>query len=999
MLTALLALALVGAPQDSAHVVVVATTDVRGEALGWDYLADASVPGGLARVATIVDSLRARYPGRVVAVDAGDALSGGLFATYAGRVVPRDPHPVVEALNVAGYDAATLGDHDFELGMPAVRRAVAGAAFPYVAANLIAVDGDTSLYPSFVVLRRAGLRIAVTGFVAPETMIPGAARLGSAFRIAPIADVAAPALDATRRQADLVIALVYGGMERVAATRATRAALTSGRARPDLVIAGYAGREIADSVVSRVPVVQPRPGTEEVAVMHLWLVREGGAWRTARYTIERVTTDGVVPAVRVSARLAATHAATRAWAQAPIGRALTAFSANGARAGASALMDFINRVQRERAGAELAATPAYTASAGLPRGTIRRADVLAVYPHDYRLLAVRISGAQLKEYLEHAARYFHVDAVGRVALDDNVPGADFDVVGGAQYAIDLRAPVGARIRGLVVRGRPVQPADSFTMAINDRRRAGAGGYTMVATAPVVYDRGEYVRDLLVEEIERRETLDSAAYLERGWRIVPGPLASAVRVLFRLPDDTPPPPSSPQDRTVLRVLAVGDLRGRFDAVPKLKAMMDSVTRACGCPTLRLATGDAISSGVATPVAGRASTELLGRAGVAAAALGERELSLARDTLLRRMAESGFPWLAANIFDSATGRRPEWSEPYRVLAVGERRVAVIGYIGEAAAELVSAGGAEGLRFADGVLALKAALDASRAARPDLTVLLAHAGADEIERLATALPRGSVDLVVAGHGSDDVADGRIGGIPAVWAGAEGVSLAIADLVTTASGGREIRPWTAPVPADARPDAVLAPFAERFARQRDSAIARPVAALKLPLDRGRPWLGQVVAEARRNALRADLGLVRADELRAGLSAGPVAHRELLQVQPLGRTLVLATIRGVDLLAMFERVLRGERPSAYVAGAEVRYDAKRPAGRRVRRVLFADGRELQRDREYRIAVDDADEELTAGRRSVRSGVLDVDALSLYLRRLSQPVEISDRPGFIPIGP
>ena len=124
MLSLLLAASLVVAQvPDTAHVVLVATTDVHGRTTGWDYVAHRPAPGGLARVAPIVDSLRRRYPGQVVVLDAGDLLQGDPFATYFARVRPRTPHPIIEAMNLVGYDAATPGNHDFDFGVDALFRA------------------------------------------------------------------------------------------------------------------------------------------------------------------------------------------------------------------------------------------------------------------------------------------------------------------------------------------------------------------------------------------------------------------------------------------------------------------------------------------------------------------------------------------------------------------------------------------------------------------------------------------------------------------------------------------------------------------------------------------------------------------------------------------------------------------------------------------------------------------------------------------------------------
>src|SRR5882672_9180095 len=79
---------------DTAHVVIVATTDVHGRVLGWDYVRDAAAPGGLSRAATVIETLRAQYPDRVVLVDAGDLIEGNLFAGYFAERDSQRPHPV-----------------------------------------------------------------------------------------------------------------------------------------------------------------------------------------------------------------------------------------------------------------------------------------------------------------------------------------------------------------------------------------------------------------------------------------------------------------------------------------------------------------------------------------------------------------------------------------------------------------------------------------------------------------------------------------------------------------------------------------------------------------------------------------------------------------------------------------------------------------------------------------------------------------------------------------
>ena len=165
----LIALQAVSAP-DTAHIVIVATTDVHGRVFGWDYVRDAAAPGGLSRAATALETLRARYPGSVVLVDAGDLLQGNPFATYYGRYDKRQPQPVVDALNALQYDVVTPGNHDFDFGVDFLRRAATEATYRYVSANVDDSAGG-SLFPRTVILPRGAVKVGITGFTTPGTML------------------------------------------------------------------------------------------------------------------------------------------------------------------------------------------------------------------------------------------------------------------------------------------------------------------------------------------------------------------------------------------------------------------------------------------------------------------------------------------------------------------------------------------------------------------------------------------------------------------------------------------------------------------------------------------------------------------------------------------------------------------------------------------------------------------------------------------------------------
>jgi 2',3'-cyclic-nucleotide 2'-phosphodiesterase (5'-nucleotidase family) len=1005
--------------QDTAHVVLVATTDLHGHMTGRDYVGERAAPNGVARVARIVDSLRARYPAQVVLLDAGDLLQGDPFATYFARVAHREPHPIIEAMNLTGYDAATPGNHDFDWGVPLFRRAIGDARFAYVSANVFDLPGDTLLLPAYRVVRRQGVRVGIAGFTTPGVMVWDRAQVRGRIRVAPIEAVAERTLEAVRRDADLSVVIVHSGMDGRSSYDETdvggenvAARLAGLGTRPDVVVVGHSHREMRDSVIGSVHFVQPQPFGGSVSIVHVGLVRDvHGAWRIRQIHADLVTTRDVPPSDLLGQRLAAADDSVRGWVRTPLGQATGNMRAGAARAHATPIINFVNEAQRRHTHADLSATSAFDLRAGFDADTIRIGQVLALYPYDNTLRAVRISGEQLKAYLEWSARYFAIDAVGRVSLDDSIPGYDYDIVSGARYDIDLRRPIGDRIQGLAVRGRLVVPTDSFTMAINSYRQSGAGGYDMVRAAPVVYDEAESIPELLMTEIRNHGPVDPRDYAGDNWRIVPETYALQVRKLFGIAPE--PLPASPRDSIVVRILATADLHAdMLEGAGRASAAMDSLAGACGCPSLRLDAGDAMQgSPLAGETEGRAVVQVLKDMRYDAAALGDHDFDWGTDTLRQRMTEAGYPWLAANVFDSVSGRRPEWTVPYRIVRAGETSVAVVGYVTPDTKRLLPDDRTRGVRFGEGELALHDVLGAVRAVQPALTILVAHTDLHcdsvvcdgEATHLAEQLGHSGVDLMITGH-SGRAGTARVGGIPIVQAGARGSSVAVIDLVRTSSGGVAVRPRIEPADTAAHPKNPALVAALQFYRRRsDSVDARPITELKRPLARAGDQfaLGGLLAEARRNSVRADVGLIRNAAIEADLPAGSVTYGRLAEVEPRAGDVVKVTVTGLQLRAALEHALDGGAPSAHIAGAQVRYDPTKPVGRRINSIALQGKRKTRPADRYTIATDEETAagsggyEVLRGLPMQRAGLLAVEADAAFLRKLPQPVEVGGTAGFV----
>jgi 2',3'-cyclic-nucleotide 2'-phosphodiesterase/3'-nucleotidase/5'-nucleotidase len=1011
------------AAQDTARVLIVASTDVHGQATAWDYAADRAFAGGLTRAATVIDSLRRRYPEQVVVADAGDLLQGNPLTAWAAKV-PRDPHPLVEALGLAGYDVATLGNHDFDFGVPFLQRALRGARVAFVSANVAVLPSDTLLLPGQVVLRRGRVRVAVTGITTTGVMRWDADQLKGVVRVRPAVETLAPVLRSMRRSADVVVVLSHAGLasaeqDTLSRSENVAADIAALPDAPDLVVLGHTHRELADTVIGRTHYTQPRPQAQSLSVTHVTcIVEPGGRCRVIRVASELVSLANVPAQPRMESRFAPVHEAAVKWLAEPIGTATAAFPGRLGRAEPVPLVNLLHEVQRARTGAELSVASIFRPEAELPAGPIRRADVAAVYPYENTLKAVRVSGAQLRAHLEHSARYYALDSAGQVRPVRSVPGYDFDMLGGAEYELDLAQPAGRRVRTLRVRGRDVAPTDTFTLALNSHRAGGAGGYRMLAGAPIVYDRQEDIRDLLVEEIARRGTLDPAQFSVRNWRLAPDSLAASARRYWMDPvAAVAPKPAAKPDVVALRVLSTNDLHGALEPVRDaadssivlgglavIDAIMDTAGARCRCPTLRLDAGDMLQGTLASTLDhGSTMLAAMKAMGVSVAAVGNHEFDWGQDTLRARLRESAFPWVSANVFDSATGRRLPWLASHRIVTVGGLRVAVVGYTTKHFKRVIKAEQTSGLVVRSGAATIRDVLDSVRTLKPDAVILLAHEGGScdgrscrgEIFELAEELGPGGVDLIVSGHSHTQLADAA-GSIPIMQARSNGRAVGIADFVRKPDGGWKVAVQVVPTtPAGITPDAPLTALVEQAHKRAAQQIDRVVARLRAPMKRarGEHALGNFVADAQRNVTRADVAIMNNGGVRADLAAGSITFGELFAVMPFDNRVMVLELTGAQLREVFESALRAGAPAAHVSGVTVRYDPRRPAGERVKEVRFTDGRKLDDDRRYRLAVNDFmvtggdGFAMFAGKPKLSSGAVLIDVLELYARRLPQPIE------------
>ena len=546
---------------DTVEIVVASTTDVHGRLRRWNYFEATPDPQhSLAAAATIIDSIRAAHPGLTLLVDAGDLFQGNPLTYLAARRSARPPHPVMAAMSVMRYDAAAVGNHEFNYGVPALRRALGHANFPFLAANVYQRDG-TRAFPAFTLAARGPLTIGIIGATTPGSAVWDRDVLAGALEFRDIVPEVRLAVDTARsRGADIVVVVMHAGLTGAASYDTASTGLPSENVAArlahevrgiDLIVFGHSHRELADTVVAGVRLMQPKNWARSVGVATLTAVRSPSGWGVMRSAGRLVSTSGWAEDPAVLAVSERAHRRAVAFAAESIGTTPVAWRGDSARITDTPLIDFILEVQRSASGARLASTAAFSLDAGLDSGAISVAEVARLYPYENTLKAVRLTGRQLRDYLEYSARYFGQSGTDEPAVDPRVPGFNFDIVAGATYTIDVSKPAGSRITRLEVDGVPVAEADTFTMALNNYRQSGGGGYAMLAGAPVVYEGGEEIRQLLIDAVRAAGTLHPERYHTVNWELVPAEARAPALAAMRRPFDAPDPPprtASPGDST-------------------------------------------------------------------------------------------------------------------------------------------------------------------------------------------------------------------------------------------------------------------------------------------------------------------------------------------------------------------------------------------------------------------------------------------------------------------
>jgi 2',3'-cyclic-nucleotide 2'-phosphodiesterase/3'-nucleotidase len=469
-------------------------------------------------------------------------------------------------------------------GVAARKDACAGPAFPQVLANVYSVKTKQPLFAPYRIIDKtiaitgadgkpatATIKVGIIGFTPPTILSWDKRNLEGKVFTEGLRETARKYIPEMRAKgADLVVAISHGGLDDspysptmengnwyLAQVPGIDAMLLghSHQTFPDAAstVAQFnlPGVDKARGMVHGVPTVMANLWGKHLGVIGLHLKSDGQRWIVQKdlTTVEargaqQADKSFVAADPAVLETIASEHAATIAYVKTPVGKTDFRLSSYFSDVGDSSALEVVNQAQTAYATRyvkanlpRLGSLPVLSMTAAFKSGyagpgdytdvapgslALNNAADLYLYPNS--LYVVKVSGSELKGWLETAAKRFNtIDpalTTPQELINPGHPSFNFDTITSKDFAyrIDVTQPVGQRIVEMTWRGHAVGPAQAFLVATNNYRASGGGNFPGLDGSKTVFAAPDNNRDVLIDYVRATKTLTRAANGSvRSWR--------------------------------------------------------------------------------------------------------------------------------------------------------------------------------------------------------------------------------------------------------------------------------------------------------------------------------------------------------------------------------------------------------------------------------------------------------------------------------------------------
>ncbi|MGZ3494736.1 MAG: bifunctional metallophosphatase/5'-nucleotidase [Thermodesulfobacteriota bacterium] len=475
-----------------AEIRILHINDFHGFAEPYKPLGSEEWLGGIPYLATKANELRKEKASLLLS--AGDMIQGNNWANlFKGE-------SVIKWMNEMRFDAMVVGNHEFDFGQEVLKKRIAEARFPILGAN---VEGLNSLKP-YIIKELQGVKIAIIGVTTEDTPVSTHPKNVVGLKFLSPVDTVEKYIKKLRGQSDILIVLSHIGYsaDRILAEKVKGI---------DVIVGGHSHTRINEPVrVGDAIIVQAWEHGKALGVLDLTI--EGGKITRFKGRLEEIKPEGGKEDRTTAYLVEKYNQRVDAVLNEEIGMAEVELDGENVRRRETNLGDLVSDVMRSASRADVTLINGGGIRASIKKGIIRVKDVYSVLPFDNYIVAIKLTGKQIRDALEHGVSGVE-DEEGR-----------FPQVSGLTFKYSSSQKRGSRIEAVFIVGKPIDPGREYIVATNDFLAAGGDGYrsfeeatrsskdfsvtggTMKGERVVYSDSGRWLRDVVVEYIKEKKKI-------------------------------------------------------------------------------------------------------------------------------------------------------------------------------------------------------------------------------------------------------------------------------------------------------------------------------------------------------------------------------------------------------------------------------------------------------------------------------------------------------------
>jgi len=506
----LLAISSFSAAVELDTLFILNTTDIHGNLFAYDYFKDEAAAKGLVKIHTRIKQIREDH-NNVILLDGGDMIQGTPLTYLYNHIYTNIPHPFISVMNLMGYDAMAVGNHEIEQGLKVCNRLRAESSFPWLAANS-KLESGFSYFEPYQIIEKSGIRIAILGLTTPgipkwidDSYYEGIEWEDMLF-------TSREHIEYLKKNADVVIGLFHAGLEPSNLTAGIPQENAAGMVADqvpgfDVVFGGHTHKISPSDTLT---ISDPDIPFKMIAGSHgnnLGIVKLVFVKRKDETVI--VSKTGWVEAVKdyppdseIAEIFADYHQKTLHFIRKEVALTETELNTINAYFSDNPLIDLINTVQLHSGNAEISFASCFNPHLIIKKGPVKIKDIYTIYPYENFLFTIEMSGKKIKDYLEYSARFFQIQQ-GEISISQDIAGYNYDIAEGISYSIDLNYPEGSRIKDLKLLSseKKLNEDQDYLVTLNSFRALGGGGHLKAIgmnQPKILFKSGQEIRNMIIE---------------------------------------------------------------------------------------------------------------------------------------------------------------------------------------------------------------------------------------------------------------------------------------------------------------------------------------------------------------------------------------------------------------------------------------------------------------------------------------------------------------------